>query len=746
MKKFISYILMVAIFLSLFTMVTFAEIDPPNLVADYRFSADAQGWYVFNGTSGLTHQDGYISANNEGKSWVSPAVDIYNIIKEAGTGTYTVNARIYIAFDPGHEVNARMMLRTDKAYSFSINHSGNYYGAIGTLTYCEPCTWTNMSGSFKVLESDIQNSSGDFILCFDSLFDLEEYNVFVDDVKICKLSEDDITNGDFSYDTVGWRNWGGKGNFTVEYGYDGILGSIFKAHYLKASTYGSIVTNVDQIIAKYGCTKYKLSFKIKVEEDYLDNLDKIRFFLARNNGDYNYWVGMTDATTLEDSNWVTFEKIIDMATMVEEEQTLYDVLAPYQNQVFLRYDYVDAEGVSYDEEHSYYITDVSFKPVITAECIVLEKTTMEVEKGWDGNNPVTVYPINTTNKALYWTSNNSDVATVERNTGFIVARNAGTATITAHLVNGTQKASFIIKVKDSVLIRRDSEGLLEVVLGVTETGEERIWKCIDEDVVFYEQYGENPAYDFEHDRRLQRCEYNYYEHIISIHERYGQKEYSDAELKLLYLIDPYGVAKYVQMHAENTETTVEDRVQYKDEIFRLLFRRNPKYFARTISGEWYQVTSYTEINDVLSESEMYFGMHPIYDLYTRIALLNAFASVFTIIFGEFPFSITFNTIVNIGLIFASGLEAVLKDDITGFAGDVAMDIIRDNIQNVATNWAFTCVSLYGTLQDLSDAFTVNLDYNKQILNFCAYDNEISVKFKMQDGTIHNLKDVCELFN
>ena len=71
MKKFISCILMVAIFLSLFTMVTFAESDPPNLVADYRFNVDTQGWYVFNGTSGLTHQDGYISASNEGKSWVS---------------------------------------------------------------------------------------------------------------------------------------------------------------------------------------------------------------------------------------------------------------------------------------------------------------------------------------------------------------------------------------------------------------------------------------------------------------------------------------------------------------------------------------------------------------------------------------------------------------------------------------------------------------------------------------------------
>ena len=57
-----------------------------------------------------------------------------------------------------------------------------------------------------------------------------------------------------------------------------------------------------------------------------------------------------------------------------------------------------------------------------------------------------------------------------------------------------------------------------------------------------------------------------------------------------------------------------------------------------------------------------------------------------------------------------------------------------------------CISLYGALQDLADAFSANTDYNKQILNFCAYDNEFSVKFEMQDGTIHNLKDVCELMD
>ena len=56
------------------------------------------------------------------------------------------------------------------------------------------------------------------------------------------------------------------------------------------------------------------------------------------------------------------------------------------------------------------------------------------------------------------------------------------------------------------------------------------------------------------------------------------------------------------------------------------------------------------------------------------------------------------------------------------------------------------VSLFESLKELADTLILDIDYNKQILNFCAYDNELSVKFQMRDGTVHNLKDVCELIN
>lgn len=431
MKKIISCLLIIAIFLSLFTMVTFAGSLSPNVVANYHFTTSTHGWSVFGTTSSIIYQNGYVGTNTYGKSWISPAKNIYDVIKTEGAGTYVINARIYIDYDSVDKVQARMMMRGDRAYSFFPDHYGENRGGIGVLTYFEPRTWTNISGSIKVLESDIDYDTGEFTLCFDCFDDSAPYNVYIDNVTICKLYEDDVTNGDFSWNEIGWRNWGGDGNFTIEYRYESqFMNYFFQAYYLKASTYGSIVTNVDQIIAKYGCTKYKLSFKIKVEEDYLENLDKIRFFLARDNGDYNYWIGAANATALEDGKWLTVEKTIDMATMITNEQTLYDKLAPYRDEVFLRFDYVDAAGSTYDEEHSYYITDVSFTVAPEVTRVILEQTWKNVEIGWSGFIGYRVEGEGNLS-GVHWYSTNPDVATVDSNTGRVKVHDTGATFIFA---------------------------------------------------------------------------------------------------------------------------------------------------------------------------------------------------------------------------------------------------------------------------------------------------------------------------
>lgn len=64
-------------------------------------------------------------------------------------------------------------------------------------------------------------------------------------------------------------------------------------------------------------------------------------------------------------------------------------------------------------------------------------------------------------------------------------------------------------------------------------------------------------------------------------------EFFDAndEIKLLFAIDPYGVCDYINRVGAEKENR-EERVNYKDDKFRLLFNREPQYFARNSNGEW----------------------------------------------------------------------------------------------------------------------------------------------------------------
>ena len=155
--------------------------------------------------------------------------------------------------------------------------------------------------------------------------------------------------------------------------------------------------------------------------------------------------------------------------------------------------------------------------------------------------------------------------------------------------------------------------------------------------------------------------------------------YTDDEIKLLYAIDPYGVADYIQRYASDLDGGLEKTVEYKDEKFRLLFNREPKYFARTIEGVWYEVDDYEEINDVLSESEAYFGMHPIYDLHTFFEILGDCSSILNIVFSTSLFSSGIMKVVKyiaeVSLIAASGYEAILRNEISQYTVNTGIDHI-----------------------------------------------------------------------
>ncbi len=352
----------------------------------------------------------------------------------------------------------------------------------------------------------------------------------------------------------------------------------------------------------------------------------------------------------------------------------------------------------------------------------------------------TIIPYNATNQSVTWCSSNENVATVGIHSGRITAKRTGTATITATTADGGYQASCTLTIIiDTVTIKKD--GAFNKVV-FNKTG--KVWRCINQDMIFDEENMNNTFL-------IQRSNHNfftYYNENDPLMSNTTPKEYTDDEIKLLYAIDPHGVAYYIQRYVAELEISLENKVKYKDRIFRMLFDREPKYFARTIDGVWYEVNSYEEINDVLSESEIYFGMHPIYDWHTFFEILGVCSSILNLVFMTNFFTSTIaGTIISktikTGMLIASGMESVLRRE---FRSYVAGNIFDKAIEKTSLEWAMNIVSLYDSLDDLAEAMNLDLNYNKQIIDYCACQTGYNVLFELKNGTIHNLNNVCGMLN
>lgn len=288
---------------------------------------------------------------------------------------------------------------------------------------------------------------------------------------------------------------------------------------------------------------------------------------------------------------------------------------------------------------------------------------------------------------------------------------------------------------DTVTIKKD--GAFNKVI-FNKSG--KVWRCINQDMIFSDVPLGSPLVDRSNLNFYGSTEYN--NNIIT---------YTDEEIKLLYSIDPYGVAYYIQRYVAELDMTLEDKVKYKDRIFRILFNREPKYFARTIDGTWHEVDDYEEINDVLSESETIFGMHPIYDARTWIELLQ-FASTIIEIALDTTFigkmlSAGINIITTVHVVALATDFNTVKNELSGYvSGTVTGALIEKHFKDTLIDWANDYVSLYDSLQDLSDAMTLDLSYSKEVINYCACDTGYNVLFEMKNGITYRLHDVCDLIN
>ena len=371
-----------------------------------------------------------------------------------------------------------------------------------------------------------------------------------------------------------------------------------------------------------------------------------------------------------------------------------------------------------------------------------------------------ILPENSTSRKISWKTSDSSIATVERYDSISAKvtgkKKDGVVTITADAFNTNEEATCKIVVDNSrekVYIRRDGNNN-RIVFEASD----KEWLCINYDLI------NNPANYIEdaYDYYIKRLHSNTYETIE--YKEYGTpiledpKFYTDNEKKLIYMIDPYGFAAYVHEYGVHITNNLSDLVKYKDSVFKFLFNRTPKYYARRDNGEWYDVTSregLLPIEKKLSESELYFGTHNVYDYKFWLDCVNVLIQVLTV-----PTAFAGLAGVSVPLAYTVFLEcATLCHTIAKYKAEVeedyysyALGVIKKYTEMVTNpqdtkaanydmSWANALCDLGDSFGALAESLADKPTFYPEILECCAEDTNYRIFFEFKNGTIEEMLEI-----
>jgi len=151
-------------------------------------------WFVFGtgklSTSTAVKHGGKRSLCLPGRSnsWSSPTINLYNLFKSNGPGTYTVQFWVYTDVSASSSAAGNIIIRGNAAdeNSFILKTGGNYYGTLASAIPLKAKTWTQFSASVTVLASDLTREKGDFNLMLGSLASTDGQTLYIDDFQISK--------------------------------------------------------------------------------------------------------------------------------------------------------------------------------------------------------------------------------------------------------------------------------------------------------------------------------------------------------------------------------------------------------------------------------------------------------------------------------------------------------------------------------------------------------------------------------
>lgn len=144
--------------------------------------------------------------------------------------------------------------------------------------------------------------------------------------------------------------------------------------------------------------------------------------------------------------------------------------------------------------------DIDVKEIF-ASSIKLNQSKIDMKKGKTYQLKATVYPTNTTNKKLTWTSDDSSIATVN-SSGKITAKSAGTTTIWVSTANG-KTAKCVVNVQvlavelniipDAITLKEGQSKQLKAVVSPIDTTERVKWHSSNPKITKVDQTGKVTA-------------------------------------------------------------------------------------------------------------------------------------------------------------------------------------------------------------------------------------------------------------
>ena len=349
-----------------------------------------------------------------------------------------------------------------------------------------------------------------------------------------------------------------------------------------------------------------------------------------------------------------------------------------------------------------------------------------------------IYPSDASEQSVKWSSWDSNIVSVDQS-GVITAKKGGTTTITVEGEKG-KKASVEVNVYiDTVTIEPDGEHKLNTKVVFNSTG--KVWYCINRDMIYDERYMSDISLH-------RRCNRNVF---VDPDKGNALKEFTDDEIKLLYAIDPCGVARYVQDYA-SIKYMYDDFskvFEYKDYIFELLFNKKPRYFKQNYNGEWEVTVDKSDLYDVISESESYFGMHPTTNgLRIAISAIDFAFGVISLACKN-PFWDDVISALNCGfkiaiLVLNDENAAACQEFISYFKGLIDLDeSLSENLDDKAGKniYVFEIISVCKSLAALLGELQPNKGFHCAIMDYSIQKSNYIIKVELSNGDFCKLSDI-----